>query len=57
MLNIDSEKEMESHPIEILVSVNGTQVWLDDKLDEPEFQETPVRKSFADITTTNKIQK
>jgi hypothetical protein len=56
VLSIDPEKETGSKPIETLVSVNGLQVWLENKFDEEELQETPIRKSFADITTTDKIQ-
>jgi len=56
MLSLEHEKEVVSKPTDTLVSVNGSQVWLEEKFDVEEFQETPIRKSFADITTTDKIQ-
>ena len=48
-LSLNREKELFSDPINIIVSVNGVQVWLDNKFEDETLNEQPLRQSFEEV--------
>ena len=48
-LSLNREKELFSDPSNIIVSVNGTQVWLDNKFEDETLNELPPRQSFEEV--------
>jgi hypothetical protein len=48
-LSLNREKELFSDPSNIIVSVNGVQVWLDNKFEDETLNEQSPRQSFEDV--------
>ncbi len=47
-MSLNREKELFSDPSNIIVSVNGVQVWLDNKFEDETLNEQPPRQSFEE---------
>lgn len=48
-MSLNREKELFSDPSNIIVSVNGVQVWLDNKFEDETLNEQTPRQSFEEI--------
>ena len=46
---MNREKELFSDPSNIIVSVNGVQVWLDNKFEDETLNEQPPRQTFEEV--------
>lgn len=48
-MSLNREKELFSDPSNIIVSVNGVQVWLDNKFEDETLNEQRSRQSFEEV--------
>jgi hypothetical protein len=48
-LSLNREKELFSDPSNIIVSVNGVQVWLDNKFEDETLNEQLPRQTFEEV--------